>query len=89
MTLPALIIGILISTLYGAAFHLWRGGGLGRLILYLLLSWTGFWIGQFLGNYFGWSFGSFGPLNLGTATFFSLLFLATGYWLSLVQVQRK
>ncbi len=26
MTLPALLIGILISTLYGAAFHLWRGG---------------------------------------------------------------
>ena len=88
MTLPALIIGILISTLYGAAFHLWRGGGLGRLILYLILAWAGFWIGQFFGNYFGWSFGSFGPLNLGIATIFSILFLAAGYWLSLVQVQR-
>lgn len=89
MTLPSLIIGILISTLYGAAFHLWRGGGLGRLLLYLILGWVGFWIGQFLGNYFGWAFGSLGPLHLGTATLFSILLLAIGYWLSLVQVQRK
>lgn len=89
MTLPALIIGILISTLYGAAFHLWRGGGFGRLLLYLILGWVGFWIGQFLGNYFGWTFGSIGPLHLGIATVFSILLLAIGYWLSLVQVQRK
>ena len=89
MTLPALIIGILISTLYGAVFHLWRGGGMGRLILYLILAWAGFWIGQLLGDYFGWTFGSLGPLHLGAATLISGVFLGIGYWLSLVQVQRK
>ena len=89
MTLPALLFGILISTLYGAAFHLWRGGSLGRLILYLALAWAGFWTGQFVGDYFEWTLGSIGPLHLGSATIFSIIFLAFGYWLSLVQVQRK
>lgn len=89
MTLPALLFGILISTLYGVAFHLWRGGGIGRLVLYLILAWVGFWIGQFLGEQFGWSFGSLGSLHLGSATFFSMAFLSVGYWLSLVQVERK
>jgi hypothetical protein len=89
LTLPALIIGILISTLYGAAFHLWRGGGLRRLILYLILSWVGFWTGQFLGNLLDWHFASFGPLNLGMATIFSILFLLLGHWLSLVEVDRQ
>ena len=89
MTLPALLLGILISTLYGAAFHLWRGGGLGRFIWYMILAWVGFWTGQILGNHFGWTFGSIGPLHLGSATLFSVAFLGIGHWLSLVQVQRK
>jgi hypothetical protein len=89
MTLPAFIFGLLISTLYGAVFHLWRGGGLGRLILYLILGWTGFWAGQALAGYLNWTFASLGPLHLGLATLTSILFLAVGYWLSLVEVDRK
>jgi hypothetical protein len=82
MTIPALILGIILSSLYGAAFHLWRGGSLGRLILYLILSWAGFWIGQFLATRIGFSFVNVGPLHLGIATIGSILFLAIGYWLS-------
>ena len=46
MTLPAFILGVALSTLIGAAFHFWRGGSLGRLLLYLVLGWVGFWIGH-------------------------------------------
>jgi len=35
MTLPAFLLGFVLSTLYGAAFHLWRGGSIGRLFFYL------------------------------------------------------
>jgi hypothetical protein len=80
---------MIISTLYGALFHLWRGGSVGRLIFYLCLAWAGFWIGQFLAIQLGWTFLSVGSLNLGLATALSAFFLFTGYWLSLVQVQRK
>jgi len=89
MTIPGFLFGVLISTLYGAAFHLWRGGGLGKLILYLVLGWAGFWIGHILGVQLDWSFASIGPLRLGTATVFSLLFLAIGHWLSLVEIEKK
>jgi hypothetical protein len=88
MTLPALIFGLIISSLYGAAFHLWRGGGIGRLILYLSLSWLGFWLGHFLAEQLGWSFGSVGPLHIGLATITSFLFLFIGSWLSRVEVQK-
>jgi len=89
MTLPAALLGILISTLYAAVFHFWRGGGFGRLILYLILGWTGFWVGQAAATQLDWTFASVGPLRLGAATLSSLLFLGVGYWLSLVEVDRK
>jgi hypothetical protein len=85
MTLPSILIGIVISSLYGAAFHLWRGGGLGRLILYLILAWVGFWLGHLIGNALGWTFVSLGPLRLGTATLGAAITLGVGYWLSLVE----
>ncbi len=89
MTTPTLLFGLVISTLYGAGFHLWRGGSSGSLILYLILSWIGFWIGHFAGNSLEWTFGSIGQLRLGMATLTSLAFLAIGHWLSLVEVEKK
>ena len=89
MTLPGLVWGLLLSTFYGAAFHVWKGGGLGRLVLYLLLGWIGFWTGHLLASYLSWSFDSLGALHFGTATVGALVFLAIGHWLSLVKVERK
>jgi uncharacterized membrane protein YeaQ/YmgE (transglycosylase-associated protein family) len=89
MSLPSILFGLVISTLYGAIFHLWKDGGLGRLFLYLILGWAGFWLGQFLAERMGWTFASLGSLHLGLATAGSVLFLAVGYWLSLVQIEPK
>jgi len=88
MTTPTLLFGFLISTLYGALFHLWRGGGAGKLLLYLFLAWLGFWGGHFLGSYYSWTFGSLGALRLGTATLVSATLLGLGHWLSLVEIER-
>ena len=82
MTLPALLFGFILSTAYGAAFHLWRGGGAGRLLLDLILAWSGFAAGQILGNSLGLSFARLGTLHIGLATICSLVFLFVGYWLS-------
>jgi hypothetical protein len=87
MTIPSILIGVIISSLYGVAFHLWRGGGLGRLIFYIMLAWVGFWIGHVVGNYLGLTFLSLGPLRLGTATIGTIILLGIGYWLSLVDRQ--
>ncbi len=45
MILSVLLYGFLFATLMAALFHLWRDGGLGKLILYLLASWAGFLAG--------------------------------------------
>jgi len=89
MTIPSIILGLLISTLFGAAFHLWKGGSIGRLVLYLILGWIGFWIGHFIGSLMGWTFWNVGPLHLGSAALFSLAFLGVGHWLSLIELERK
>lgn len=89
MTIPALILGIVVSTFFGAAFHLWRGGSSGRLVLYMILSWAGFWAGHILADLQGWTFGKVGPLNLGTAILICLAALLIGHWLSLLEVQPK
>jgi hypothetical protein len=85
MTLPSLLLGIFISSLYGALFHLWRGGDGGKLFLYLIFSWIGFWLGQIVGNIFVMTFASLGPLHLGAATIGSITILGVGYWLSLIE----
>ena len=85
MTLPSVLIGIVISSLYGTIFHLYRGGGFGRLLFYLVMAWIGFWLGHLLGYKLGWSLFNLGPLHLGMATIGSVLTLAVGYWLSLVE----
>lgn len=82
MTIPALLLGFIISTLYGLVFHLIRGGNAGRLLIYLILAWVGFSLGHFLGERLGWTFFSVGTLCLGMATLVSVLFLLAGHWLS-------
>ncbi len=89
MTIPTLLLGFILSTLYGALFHLWRGGNAGRLLLYLILSWIGFWFGQFIGELINITFDNFGQLHIVLATLSSLIFLGIGYWLSLAQSEKK
>lgn len=88
MPIPTLILGLILSTLYGALFHLWRGGNAGRLLLYLLLAWIGFWVGQFIGNLLNISIDTLGQLHIVSATLGSLVLLFIGYWLSLVRVDK-
>jgi hypothetical protein len=83
MTLPTFIFGGIVATLYGAIFHLIRAGGLGKLLVYILLSWAGFWAGHFLAERIGWSFLNIGSLHLGIATISSVIFMIIGYWILL------
>jgi hypothetical protein len=89
MTIPALLFGFILATLYGVLFHLWRGGGLLRLFLFIVLSWSGFWIGNAVASHYHIAFAQIGPLNAGLASFTSGVCLLLGYWLSLVEVRSK
>ncbi len=89
MPLPTILAGILISTLYGALFHLIRGGSLRRFGFYLILAYAGYWGGEFLGWYLGWNFVSIGMMNAGTATLGSWLLLVAGDWVSRIEIKRE
>jgi hypothetical protein len=87
MTIPTIIFGGVIATLYGAIFHIIRGGGLGKLIVYIILSWIGFWAGQFIAERQGWGFIEIGSLHLGIASIASILLMIIGYWILLGRTQ--
>ncbi len=67
MTLQAALYGSLIALTFGAAFHLLRGGGAGRLLFHLTLALIGFWAGQVVAAllHAGWLL--LGPIALGLA----------------------
>ena len=82
MTIPSLLFALLISSLYGVLYHLIRGGGLGRLLMFLIFGWAGFALGHLLGIWRGWVLIPLGELNLGLSTLGSLFLLALGDWVS-------
>jgi uncharacterized membrane protein YeaQ/YmgE (transglycosylase-associated protein family) len=89
MNPSTLLLGIIIAVLYGVLYHLLRGGGFWRLILFIVLSVAGFALGHFIGTMFGLSFAALGSLNLGMATIGSVLFLLLGDWLIRIRPSRE
>lgn len=85
MNIAIIVFGLIIATLMGALFHLWKGGNLGRLLLYLIFAWIGFFAGHMLGGALGWDFASVGGLRLGPALLIGAVALFVGHWLSLIQ----
>ena len=49
-TASGIVLGFLLATIYGAAFHLFVGGPPRRIILYVIASWVGFTIGHIIGD---------------------------------------
>jgi hypothetical protein len=86
MTIPSLLFALLIASLYGVLYHLIRGGGLGRLLLFLIFGWAGFALGHLLGLWRGWILIPLGELNLGLSTLGSLFLLALGDWVSSIGI---
>lgn len=89
MTLPTILFAMLIAILYGALYHLARGGGGWRLLLYIGLSVVGFTIGQIIGLWRGWLFLMLGSINLGMGTLGSAIFLGLGDWLTRIEAKRQ
>ena len=87
MTLPTLLFALLVALLYGALYHLIRGGGFWRLILYFSLSISGFIVGHLVGVWRDWTFIPLGALNLGLSSLGSVAVLMFGDWLSRIEAK--
>lgn len=81
MTLPTLLLGAILATLYGALYHLVRNGGFRRLLLFIVLAWIGFITGQVAGAALNFTWFEIGALLTGSASLGSLVFLVVGDWL--------
>lgn len=82
MNFPAILYGTIMASFLGALFHFIVGGGLGRLLVYLCASITGFWLGQYLAERINWELISLGALHVDVAIFGALLLLMVAFWLT-------
>jgi len=89
MNYSSYLFGFILATLLGALFHLWRNGGVVRLLLYLVFSWIGFFVGHTIGNYFGLNFLSVGPINIAGGTVGSIAFLFLGSWIVKIEPDQE
>jgi hypothetical protein len=87
MTLPTFLFALLVALFYGAVYHLIRGGGFWRLILYFGLSIFGFVAGHLIGLWRGWIFLPLASLNFGLSSLGSVMVLILGDWLSRVEAR--
>lgn len=85
MNISSYLFGWILATLLGALFHLWRDGGIGSLVLYLLLSWGGFLVRHLLAKSFGLDVMSVGPVFLAGGIVGSIAFLFLGHWIGRVE----
>ena len=85
MTIQGIILGFIIATLIGSLLHLIVGGSLLRLVVFILLSWIGFWMGHIFAYLMQWTFMKFGALQLAGGLLGNFIVLGLGYWLSLVK----
>ena len=88
MTFPAIVFSFFVASMFGSLMHIWRNGGLFRLVLYLVLSWFGFFAGHIIGQILSINFLNLGTIHLGMGILGSLVLLGLGYWLSLVDPQQ-
>ncbi len=90
MNIAAAILGLAVAILLAALLHFWRGGDLGKLFFYLVVSVIGFWAGHFLDEFvFKTHLLAVGSLNLGFALLADIVFLGAAYWLGLVREDQK
>jgi len=76
MNLPGILLGIFIASILALGFHLFRGGGIRRLGLYLIAANISFLIGHFIGFALSFSGIRLGSINLIPAVLATILGLS-------------
>ena len=85
MNIATYIFGWILATLLGAVFHLWKDGSFWKLVIYIILSWIGFFLGQLIAKIAGFNFMNVGSLHLGGGIIGSIVMLFAGHWFSRIE----
>jgi len=79
--LPAIVIMFVLSILYGALFHLWKGASWRDLGAYILFALFGFIVGQLVGIVLQLDVLKLGQVHLVTGSLFAWLLMFAFAWL--------
>jgi len=79
--LPALVMILVLSILYGALFHLWKGVSLRDLGAYILFALLGFIAGQLIGAGLHLDVLKLGQVHLIEGSLFAWLLMFAFAWL--------
>ena len=82
MTIQAIPFILLVSAFYGCLFHVITGGNVFTILINILISTAGFFVGQFVGSVIGGEVLRLGVIYFGWGTVVSILFLLIGYLIS-------
>lgn len=77
-----IILGFLLATAYGAAFHFIMGGPARRVVVFVLAAWIGFAAGHFLGDMINLELFNLGALHLLSASLGAWIALIVSWWLT-------
>jgi len=80
---PAFVLSFVVSTAYGAFFHLWQGGPVRDLVLYLVAAWLGFAIGEWAADALGLHWFLIGQVHIVEGSLASWVVLFAARWLKL------
>lgn len=83
----AFVLGFLLSTAYGAGFHVLVGGPARHIALYLGAAWVGFAVGHFVGDFLDIDVLRLGVVHLFTASLGAWIALITSRWLARTAVE--
>lgn len=78
---PYILLSLILGSLYGTLFYLWRGKNARDLIIYFVTGMAGFWLGQVLGDLIGSNLFLIGPLHILEATALAWASLFVVRWL--------
>jgi hypothetical protein len=82
-TPPALLLSLLVASVYAALYNLWRNGSPRELGFCLVVAWAGFAVGQATGSVLQFSWGMVGSLHMAEGTVMAWGTLLLVNWLRL------
>ncbi len=85
---PTVTFAFILATLFGAIFHLFMGGDVRRLALFLLAGWIGFSLGHVLGVVFEINIMNIGPLRIVAASIGAIVALIVARFLTANRANR-
>jgi hypothetical protein len=78
---PALLLSLVLASLYGALFYLWQGRNLRDMLFYWLAALVGFASGHIVGALWDFVPWTIGQVHVIEATIVAILFLMMARWL--------